>query len=225
MGFWASFPDHNGICVVLPFNGSGIWQYLDTNLCSTGTVRPRFFSPPQKTIPNFSLLFILGSDVQNLEGGPRIGSTAARVRDTDAIESISVFLRIFRTRANALQPKQNQWLFPVSANKMRKIKWACGLYVQNLCYNVTGCRTAFTSSPAFRSSTSTLRRGSWALHHSNRPTPSSERKVVKTAPQECDRDQHREYPSKHRDQKRQCHGWRMIQNPWESSRFLKDPSA
>lgn len=169
---------------------------------------PWDFCSPQKTIPNFSLLFILGSDVQNLEGGPRIGSTAARVRDTDA-----------------LQRKQNQWLFPVSANKMRKIKWACGLYVQNLCYNVTGCRTAFTSSPAFRSSTSTLRRGSWALHHSNRPTPSSERKVVKTAPQECDRDQHREYPSKHRDQKRQCHGWRMIQNPRESSRFLKDPSA
>ena len=223
MGFWASFPDHNGICVVLPFNGSGIWQYLDTNLCSTGTVRPlRFFSPPQKTIPNFSLLFILGSDVQNLEGIAYQLYSGKSARHW-CFAAFFVFAHIHS--APALQRKQNQWLFPVSANKMRKIKWACGLYVQNLCYNVTGCRTAFTSSPAFRSSTSTLRRGSWALHHSNRPTPSSERKVVKTAPQECDRDQHREYPSKHRDQKRQCHGWRMIQNPWESSGFLKDPSA
>lgn len=222
MGFWASFPDHNGICVVLPFNGSGIWQYLDTNLCSTGTVRPlRFFSPPQKTIPK--LQPSLHPRIRCSEPWRnRVSALQRQECETLMLCSISVFLRIF---VAALQRKQNQWLFPVSANKMRKIKWACGLYVQNLCYNVTGCRTAFTSSPAFRSSTSTLRRGSWALHHSNRPTPSSERKVVKTAPQECDRDQHREYPSKHRDQKRQCHGWRMIQNPRESSRFLKDPSA
>ena len=181
-----------------------------------------FFRPLKK--PSQTSAFSSSSDpmFRTLKES-RISSTAARVRDTDALQHFCVFAHIHS--APALQRKQNQWLFPVSANKMRKIKWACGLYVQNLCYNVTGCRTAFTSSPAFRSSTSTLRRGSWALHHSNRPTPSSERKVVKTAPQECDRDQHREYPSKHRDQKRQCHGWRMIQNPWESSRFLKDPSA
>ncbi len=237
MGFWASFPDHNGICVVLPFNGSEFWQRLDTRFVQLEHCPLRFLAPSKASL--FSLLIILESDAQNLaiEG---IGHQLYSGKNTRHwCQSISVWGRVHS--APALQPNQINDCFQFPQTKMRKIKWACG---HCICVTMSlGAGAAFTSSPAFRSSTSTLRRGSWALQQETqlfspenvrtscecrnilivyKPKPVyngsvtpfvPERKMGKTAPQECDRDQHREYPSKHRDQKRQCHGWRMIQNP------------
>ena len=160
MGFWASFPDHNGICVVLPFHGFEFLTASWHQICSTGTLSPKI-PLPLKSIPF------------QPSHHPRIRCSEPRNRVSalQRQEYETLMPKHFCVRAYSYRPcfatQKNQWLFQVSPNKNEKSKMS--MWSLYLCYNVTGCRAAFTSSPAFRSSTSTLRRGSWALQQETQP--------------------------------------------------------